>query len=235
MSKATETLNAIKIALGLESSSNEVKLATMKLDDKVTVLESESFEAGQSVVIVTEDDQKIALPIGEYTMEDGAKLFVEEEGIIASYGEKEEEKEEESTEEAPKEEEVEASTESTETRTPKKVVEAVTKESYFSTESVLEAVAELVEAKLEEFKASLVEDVKAVEEVKEETTEETTEEATEATEMSAEEVTEEVKEEEVKEEEVELASAKPIVHNPKTESNFSVKGGSLLDFLNNRK
>ena len=40
----------------------EVKLEMMKLADGVTMLEADSFEAGMSVVIVTEDEQKIPLP-----------------------------------------------------------------------------------------------------------------------------------------------------------------------------
>ena len=90
MSQASKTLNAIKTALGME-----VKLAQMKLEDGVTVIEAETFEAGQAVVIVTEDDQKIALPEGEYVLEDGMVLKVEEEGIIASIGAAEEAPEEE--------------------------------------------------------------------------------------------------------------------------------------------
>ena len=49
--------------------------------------------------IVTEDE-KVPLPVGEYTLEDGEKIIVKEEGIIASIGEeKEEEPKEEASEE----------------------------------------------------------------------------------------------------------------------------------------
>lgn len=146
MSKASDTLNAIKTALGMEV---EVKLATMKLEDGVTVIEAETFEAGQAVVIVTEDEQKIALPEGEYVLEDGMILKVEEEGIIASISEREEEVKEEEVEE-----EVAASNKPTETATPKKVVEAVTKESYFSSED-MDAIGKLIDSKLAEFKSNL--------------------------------------------------------------------------------
>jgi hypothetical protein len=47
-----------------------------------TVLEAESFEAGQEVFILT-DDEKVALPVGEYELEDGMILVVAEEGLIA--------------------------------------------------------------------------------------------------------------------------------------------------------
>ena len=143
MSKASKTLDAIKTALGME-----LKLATMKLEDGVTVLEAEVFEEGNAVNIVTEDEQRIALPEGEYKLEDGMILKVEEEGIIASISEMEVKEEEEVV----VEEEVAASEKATETvATPKKVVEAVTKESYFTKEEV----SQLIESKLAELKLEL--------------------------------------------------------------------------------
>ena len=78
-------INQIKTLLGME-----VKLETMKLSDGVTVLEAEMFEAGNEVFVVTEDEQKIALPIGEYEMEDARILVVIEEGVISEIKEKEE-------------------------------------------------------------------------------------------------------------------------------------------------
>ena len=151
MSQASKTLNAIKTALGME-----VKLAQMKLEDGVTVIEAETFEAGQAVVIVTEDDQKIALPEGEYVLEDGMVLKVEEEGIIASIGEREEvEKEKEKDEEDKEKMKYEDKEElASEAKTPKKIVEAVTKESYFSSDD-LKTIADLIDSKLVEFKNEL--------------------------------------------------------------------------------
>ena len=71
-----------------------------------TVIESEDFAAGSEVFIVTEDE-KVALPVGEYTLEDGEMLKVEEEGIIASIGAAEQEEAEASEEvEAAEEEEM---------------------------------------------------------------------------------------------------------------------------------
>ena len=40
------------------------------------------------------EDEKVPLPIGDYVLEDGKKLVVSEEGIIASIGLEDEEKEE---------------------------------------------------------------------------------------------------------------------------------------------
>jgi len=120
-------INQIKTLLGME-----VKLETMKLSDGVTVLEAEMFEAGNEVFVVTEDEQKIALPIGEYELEDGRILIVVEEGIISEIKEKEEEKEE-MPEEAPIEEEAKKEQEmETSKAAPKKIVESMIKESFFS-------------------------------------------------------------------------------------------------------
>ena len=99
--KATEMLNKIKTYLGEEATDivndveaqEKVELATAKLDNG-TVLEAEAFEAGKEIFIITEDD-KVALPVGDYTMEDGKMLVVAEEGIIAEIKDLDEEAEEE--------------------------------------------------------------------------------------------------------------------------------------------
>ncbi len=80
----------------------KVELATMQLENGTTV-EAEAFEAGNEIFIVTEDE-KVALPVGEYTLEDGLKLTIEEEGIIASIGEAEVEEVEAAADYATKEE-----------------------------------------------------------------------------------------------------------------------------------
>tara|TARA_R100001463_G_scaffold22722_1_gene54529 strand:- start:1256 stop:1846 length:591 start_codon:yes stop_codon:yes gene_type:complete len=82
--KATEILKNIKTFLGEETPENvEVKLAQAKLENG-TLVESESFKAGDEIFIIT-DDEKVAMPVGEYVMEDGKLLVIEEEGIIADY------------------------------------------------------------------------------------------------------------------------------------------------------
>jgi hypothetical protein len=97
--KATDMLNKVKEVLGVELSEApvEVKLAQAELENG-TIIESENFEAGAEVFIVTEDE-KVAMPIGEYKLVDGESLIVEEEGIIASIGAAEAEKEVEAAEE----------------------------------------------------------------------------------------------------------------------------------------
>ena len=140
-------INQIKTLLGME-----VKLETMKLSDGVTVLEAEMFEAGNEVFVVTEDEQKIALPIGEYELEDGRMLIVVEEGVISEIKEKEEE-EEEVEEEAPIEEEAKKEQEmETAKAAPKKVVESMIKESFFSEIEALKTENETLKAELSKLK-----------------------------------------------------------------------------------
>ena len=64
-----------------ELASKRVKLAQATLENG-TVLEAEVFEAGNEVFIVT-DEERIPLPVGEYTVEDGSMLYVAEEGVIS--------------------------------------------------------------------------------------------------------------------------------------------------------
>ena len=89
--KADNMLKKIKELLNIEAQVEEVKLEQATLENG-TVIES-NFEVGSEVFIVTEDE-KVVLPSGEYTLEDGEKLIVKEEGIIASIGAEKEEEEE---------------------------------------------------------------------------------------------------------------------------------------------
>jgi hypothetical protein len=137
-------INQIKELLGME-----VKLATMKLSDGVTILEAEVFEAGAEVFVVAED-QKIALPVGEYELEDGKILVVSEEGMIAEI--KEMEAEEEMPMESPESEvEVEVEAEAEAPRDIKKTVESIVKETFFSEMEALKLENEELKAKLEMF------------------------------------------------------------------------------------
>jgi hypothetical protein len=140
-------VNQIKELLGME-----VKLAQMKLQDGVTVLEAEAFEPEMAVFIVNEDE-RVPMPVGEYMLEDGNVLKVEVEGVIASIEMPEEEapEVEEEVETTKKEEEMNA-----EVATPKRVVESVTKEMFFSE-------IEKLRAEIAELKLSKTEVVEAVE------------------------------------------------------------------------
>ena len=135
-------INQIKTLLGMD-----VKLEQMKLMDGITIIEADSFEAESAVAIVTEDEQKIPMPIGEYELEDGRMLVVAVEGIIAEV--KEAAEEEPVAEEPEVEEEVEAQTEAP--KDVKKTVESIIKETFFSEMEALKLENEELKAKLEMF------------------------------------------------------------------------------------
>ena len=91
--KAQDILNKIKEVVGIELSEEvAIQLEEIKLENG-TVLVSEAFEEGQSVFIKTEEEE-IALPVGEYELEDGRSLMVKEEGLIDKIMDKVEEKKE---------------------------------------------------------------------------------------------------------------------------------------------
>ena len=152
--KSQETLSKIMELLNLQ---DEIKLESMKLDNG-TVIEAEAFEANQEVFIVTEDE-RIALPVGEYTLEDGRILVVAEEGVIA---EMRDGGEEAPAEEPAQEEEVEQAEEE-----PKE------EEMSYATKEELSAAVEEMKAMIEEIKAMMSpKEEEMAEEVKEEVKEE---------------------------------------------------------------
>ena len=142
----SNVITEIKKLLGMQ-----IQLEQMTLDNG-TVIEAEIFEAGQPVFIVNGED-RVALPIGEYTLDNGMILVVEVEGEIKEIREMAEEA---PTEEAPAvEEEVEAA----QTTAPKKVIESTVKESHFSQEEV-----DALKAEIETLKTELAKQVEVVEE-----------------------------------------------------------------------
>lgn len=150
-------LNKVRTLLGLE-----VKLETMKLSDGVSMLEAESFEAGQPVFILTEDEQRIPLPVGEYELEDMRVLVVIEEGVIADVREAAEPKVEVEVEAPEAEAEVEAAIEP-EAPQAKKIVESIVKESFFSEIEALKKENEELKAKLSAQTTEVAEEVAPVE------------------------------------------------------------------------
>lgn len=142
--------------------NTRVELEDRKLDNG-TVISADEFAEGQPVFIVTEDE-RIAMPVGEYQMEDGSVLVVEEDGMIAAIksGEAEEVVEEEVVEE-----------EMSEAVAPKKVVESNVVETHFSdeqknelVEAILSSVAPLIEElqnKVNELEAKLSSEEEVVE------------------------------------------------------------------------
>jgi hypothetical protein len=145
----TSVINQIKTLLGME-----VKLETMKLMDGITIFEADAFETDKEVFIITEDEQKIPVPIGEYELEDGRILVVEVEGIIMDV------KEAPTTEEvAPEAEapEVEVEVEAEATPSAKKTIESVVKETFFA--EIEKLTQENIELKAQLEKLSKVDEV----------------------------------------------------------------------------
>ena len=143
--KATEILSKIKTYLGEDTAdivenieqSQVVELAQAKLENG-TVLEAEAFESGKEIFILT-DDEKVAVPVGEYQMEDGQILVVEEEGLIAEIKEAE----------AKEEEEVEASEEVEEQLEEEVEAKYATKEELAEVKSLVEEIKTMIEKKEE--------------------------------------------------------------------------------------
>ena len=98
--KATEMIKQVKNLLGVELS--DIQLAELKLENG-TVLEADAFESGKEVFIKTEDEN-VALPVGEYELEDSRVLVVEEEGMIKEIKAQEEDEKEDEEKEDDKEE-----------------------------------------------------------------------------------------------------------------------------------
>lgn len=156
-----EAINTLKVFLGMEKQEEVVKLAEQMKLDNGTIIEVESLEAGASVAIVNEDE-RIPLPKGEYSLEDGKILVASEDGVLSEVKEVEAKEEEEKE---MKEVEEEAPMMSEEpVKEAKKVVESTVKETYFEEIEKLKAENEELKAKITEL--SKVEEVK--EEVKEE-------------------------------------------------------------------
>ena len=144
----SNVITEIKRLLGME-----IQLEQMALDNG-TVIEAEMFEAGQPVFIVNGED-RVALPIGEYTLDNGMILVVEVEGEIKEVRE--------AVAEAPEEEaapEVEVEVEAAQApATAKKVIESTVKESHFSQEEV-----DALKAEIETLKTELAKQAEVVEE-----------------------------------------------------------------------
>ena len=186
--KSTEMLNQIKTLLNIE-----VKLEETKLENG-TIVSAESFEKGKEIFIVT-DDEKVAMPVGEYLLEDGRLVVVEEEGKIGDVREVSDEvpaKEEESGD--------------------KEITEDLAEEEEEKKEEEMADVAdwEGMEKRIQNLEDAIA-DLKADKESKmkeEEMSEESSEEVIEEKVEMSKEVQEQLSE----------PASKPIKHNPEGES-----------------
>ena len=154
--KANEILNKIKNIVGekVNLSENKIEMAEMKLENG-TVLVAESFEAGKSIFIKT-DDEQVALPIVEYELEDVKILVITEEGLIDSIKDATEEEvvEEELSEDSKEVEETELEEEE------KEEMKYVTKEEFTSAVEEIKAMIEDKMGNKEEMKEEVIEDTK---------------------------------------------------------------------------
>ena len=141
----SNVLTEIKKLLGMQ-----IQLEQMTLDNG-TVVEAEIFEAGQPVFIVNGED-RVALPVGDYILDNGMILVVATEGEIAEIKEPTP-----TEEEAPEVKEVvEQAAEPT--PTAKKVIESTVRESHFSKE-IEDLKAEIESLKTELAKQTEVKEV----------------------------------------------------------------------------
>ena len=152
--KANEILNKIKNIVGekVNLSEEKIEMAEITLENG-TILVAESFEAGKSVFIKTEDEE-IALPVGEYKLEEGKILVVTEEGLIDSIKEAAEEEvvEEELSEESNDEVETELEEEE------KEEMKYVTKEEFASAVEEIKAMIDEKFGDKEEMKEEVIEE-----------------------------------------------------------------------------
>ena len=153
-------LNEIKTLLNIE-----VKLMEMKLENG-TIVSAEAFEKGNEIFIVT-DDEKVAMPVGEYILEDGKLLVVEEEGMIADMREV--------SDEAPAKEEVEETEDLEEEEEKKEMEEEADVADWKGMEKRIQNLEDAI-ADLKKDKVEAEEEVEMTEEVKEEIVEEVKEE-----------------------------------------------------------
>lgn len=167
--KANDILNKIKNIVGVELSEEKVELAEISLKNG-TLLVSEEFTKGNAVFIKSEDGE-MALPVGEYELEDGRTLFVIEEGIIDSIGEAAAEEAEEELSENTVEETVTEETVETELEEEKEEMKYVTKEEFALAMDELKSMIEKMGYKDKEEEMSKEEVVETKEELSAETVE----------------------------------------------------------------
>ena len=74
--KASEMLKKINTLLGVN-----VELEELVLDNGTRIF-ADSYDKGESVFIVTDEDERVPLPAGEYMIEDGRMLIVKDDGLI---------------------------------------------------------------------------------------------------------------------------------------------------------
>jgi len=171
MNNPKEILSRVyDIVMGKETEEAvKVELAQIKTADGQAIMEAEAFEIGNAVFVVTEEGN-IPVPMGEYILEEGLKIKVDEQGVIVEVETEgaEEIEEVEAKDMVEKEEEDMMGKDKMEAKMPKKIIKTKTEmeESYFNkfdarlsaiekTNKDLEAVNVQLSAENEELKRQL--------------------------------------------------------------------------------
>jgi hypothetical protein len=171
MNNPKAILNRVyEIVMGKEAEEAvAVELAQIKTADGAAIMEADAFEIGQAVFVVTEEGN-IPVPMGEYILEEGLKIKVDEQGVIVEVEtEGAEEVEEVEAKDMEEKEEV-MGEDKMEAKMPKKIIKTKTEmeESYFNkfdarlsaierTNEDLKAVNVQLSAENEELKRQLAE------------------------------------------------------------------------------
>ena len=135
MNNPKDILNRVyEIVMGKETEEAvKVELAQIKTADGQAIMEADAFEIGQAVFVVTEEGN-IPVPMGEYVLEGGLKVKVDEQGVIVEIEtEGAEEIEEVEAKDMVEKEEV-MGEDKMEAKMPKKIIKTKTEmeESYFN-------------------------------------------------------------------------------------------------------
>ena len=212
--KANDMLNKIKTIIGgieLTEEVKEVQLAEMKLQNG-TVIEAEEFKKGEAIFIKS-DDERIAMPVGEYVLEDGRLLVVEEEGIIADMRDV--------SDDVPAKEEAEKEEDMKETKEEMAEEKLDEEAAVYDWEGMEKRIKNLEDA-IADLKADKMD---APEDVKEEMTEEVKSE-----------LTEEIKENVNEEVELSAEVVEPVKHNPEAsnERKFTLNRNNYPKTLQSR-
>jgi hypothetical protein len=137
MNNPKEILSRVyDIVMGKETEEAvKVELAQIKTADGQAIMEADAFEIGQAVFVVTEEGN-IPVPMGEYILEEGLKIKVDEQGVIVEVETEgaEEIEEVEAKDMVEKEEEDMMGKDKMEAKMPKKIIKTKTEmeESYFN-------------------------------------------------------------------------------------------------------
>jgi len=135
-----DKMDGVKLTSEEKQAAHDVNLVEAMLEDGQTTVmtPAESWEVGAQVFAVV-DGENVPLPIGEYALQDGSLIVVENEGVIARYDAASAE------EEAPAEAEAAPKVEQEAEAKPKSVIERNEREMKFSESDEFKTLVERVE------------------------------------------------------------------------------------------